>query len=282
MALSGATEFSSQEPAYFSGSTPDARTFEKTGLIIKDFAIDQDAIARSGEATRQISLTGKRRAQDLWRSAAVRAIACNAQILAFLHQLYGRRAMPFQTLNFVQGSEQKAHADTIHFSSEPAHFMCGVWVALEDVDAENGPLFYYPGSHKLPIYSLEDIGGTDYVADYEPFVARQLLERGYESETALLKKGDAVVWAANVFHGGAPILDAKRTRLSQVTHYYFEGCCHTTPLRECEKRAHIREIFDISENRFAAQVKNGRRVRPELKVALAARVRNMMKIAPVS
>jgi ectoine hydroxylase-related dioxygenase (phytanoyl-CoA dioxygenase family) len=28
--------------------------------------------------------------------------------------------------------------------------MCGVWVALEDVDAGNGPLFYYPGSQRLP------------------------------------------------------------------------------------------------------------------------------------
>ena len=32
----------------------------------------------------------------------------------------------------------------------PEGFMCGVWVALEDMDMENGPLVYYPGSHKLP------------------------------------------------------------------------------------------------------------------------------------
>ena len=42
------------------------------------------------------------------------------------------------------------HSDAIHFNSDPPGFMCGVWVALEDIDMDNGPLVYYPGSHKLP------------------------------------------------------------------------------------------------------------------------------------
>ena len=36
--------------------------------------------------------------------------------------------------------------------------MVGIWVALEDVDEECGPLVYYPGSHKLPIYLNEHVG----------------------------------------------------------------------------------------------------------------------------
>lgn len=28
--------------------------------------------------------------------------------------------------------------------------------ALEDIDADNGPLIYYPGSHKLHEYSMDD------------------------------------------------------------------------------------------------------------------------------
>ena len=39
-----------------------------------------------------------------------------------------------------------------------------------------------------------------------------------------LEPGQALIWAANLFHGGSPIVDTTRTRLSQVTHYYFEGC----------------------------------------------------------
>jgi hypothetical protein len=35
-----------------------------------------------------------------------------------------------------------------------------------------------------------------------------------------LRRGLAVVWAANLLHGGSPIHDPTRTRGSQVTHYY--------------------------------------------------------------
>jgi len=33
--------------------------------------------------------------------------------------------------------------------------MCGVWLALEDIDADNGPLIYYPGSHRGPHFGNE-------------------------------------------------------------------------------------------------------------------------------
>lgn len=35
--------------------------------------------------------------------------------------------------------------------------MCGVWVALEDVGPDQGPLVYYPGSHRWPIYGNDQI-----------------------------------------------------------------------------------------------------------------------------
>src|SRR6185295_9007275 len=84
-------------------------------------------------------------------SESVLKIACNRQILDLLSLLYGRKAFPFQTLNFPVGSEQHFHTDSLHFSSLPERFMCGVWVAFEDVGPEQGPLEYYPGSHRFPV-----------------------------------------------------------------------------------------------------------------------------------
>ena len=41
---------------------------------------------------------------------------------------------------------------------------------------------------------------------------------------------EAIVWAANLLHGGAHQNDRDRTRFSQVTHYFFEGCRYYTPM----------------------------------------------------
>ena len=86
------------------------------------------------------------RCQDLWEhSESVKNLSTKSEILSVLEMLYDREVVPFQTLNFLCGTQQMAHSDTIHFSSLPAKFMAGVWIALEDVTHENGPLFYYPG-----------------------------------------------------------------------------------------------------------------------------------------
>ena len=89
---------------------------------------------------------GERRVQDAWKfDADVRAIAANEVVLGLLSKLYGRAAFPFQTLNFPVGTQQEMHSDSVHFSSLPERFMCGVWLAMEDVGPDSGPLFYYPG-----------------------------------------------------------------------------------------------------------------------------------------
>jgi len=44
------------------------------------------------------------------------------------------------------------------------------------------------------------------------------------------KKGQALIWAANLMHGGTKQLDPARTRWSQVTHYFFDNCAYYTPM----------------------------------------------------
>ena len=93
---------------------------------------------------------------DAWKiSDAARGVALAPAVLAALDQLYGRTPRPFQTLNFPIGTQQPAHSDSMFFSASPPKFMCGVWIALEDMDTENGPLVYYPGSHKLPTPTVD-------------------------------------------------------------------------------------------------------------------------------
>lgn len=194
------------------------------------------------------------RVQDAWKTqASVRQIATNPHIIELLGRLYGRRAFPFQTLNFPVGSQQHVHTDSVHFSSRPERFMCGVWVALEDVTEDQGPLIYYPGSHKLPIYTREHIGRPYFKEEggsqgvFEPMWRRLIEAHGLEPETFYPRRGQGLIWAANLLHGGDVHRDRQRTRWSQVTHYYFEDCTYYTPLNSNEPRGDVyqREPFDI-------------------------------------
>jgi ectoine hydroxylase-related dioxygenase (phytanoyl-CoA dioxygenase family) len=177
------------------------------------------------------------RIRDAWHiNEDVKAIALAPKVLAVLEELYGRRPLCFQTLNFKMATQQDAHSDSIHFSPTTAQEMCGVWVALEDIDMDNGPLIYYPGSHRLPFLDYTDIDfppESEY-ADHEEFrmdrnrryiahVAGLIDEHGFKPEYGTIKKGEALIWAANLLHGGAPQRDPGRTRHSQVSHYLFEG-----------------------------------------------------------
>jgi ectoine hydroxylase-related dioxygenase (phytanoyl-CoA dioxygenase family) len=189
--------------------------------------------------------TGVRVANGWTVNESVRKIATNPEMVDLLSELYGRRAFPFQTLNFAVGTQQHIHADLVHFCARPAHFMCGVWVALEDIRPESGPLIYYPGSHKWPVILPEDVGAPLASKDgpYEHYHLlekaweAQIKERGVEPVQFLPRKGQALIWDANLWHGGAPQTDKSLTRHSQVTHYFFEGCTYYTPLTGLDREA---------------------------------------------
>lgn len=200
---------------------------------------------------------GERRVQDAWQfDEDVRAIAANQAVIDLLSKLYGRRAFPFQTLNFPVGTQQDAHSDSVHFSSLPERFMCGVWLAMEDIGSDAGPLFYYPGSHKWPIMTNALIGrrgyGSNLASAQDPYgPAWQALCDAYgaQQEVFLPRKGQALIWCANLLHGGIRQNDPRLTRWSQVTHYYFDDCIYYTPAFSDEAigKLHLRELVAIND-----------------------------------
>ncbi len=147
--------------------------------------------------------------------------------------LYGRRPIPFQTLDFKLGTQQALHSDAIHFTCLPARYMCGVWVALEDVDEGNGPLLYYPGSHRVSDLSPYDVGLSveEQRFDRHESVWHELMnDLGLEPVEYHAKKGDVLIWSSNILHGGKRVTREGSTRWSQVTHYYFENCIYYSPI----------------------------------------------------
>ncbi|PZQ63630.1 MAG: phytanoyl-CoA dioxygenase, partial [Phenylobacterium zucineum] len=227
--------------AYLAGTSFD----ESTEAFIRDMARDgiaavdlgPEALALCEQAvaeTERYFQGGVTRVQDAWyRSPAVRRLAEWPQIRRLLRAAYGRDPFPFQTLNFRQGSQQHIHSDTIHFHSAPERFMCGVWIALEDVRVDAGPLVYHPGSHRLPVLTMRGAGvnhsqpsHVDYERSYVPRFAAGIAAASLPIAQATIRKGWAFVWAANLAHGGSPILDPESTRRSLVVHHYFEDCIY--------------------------------------------------------
>ncbi|MCE7058541.1 phytanoyl-CoA dioxygenase family protein [Dyadobacter sp. CY343] len=237
------------------------RFYSENGYLIIDPEIPETLLdeAREGLLS-EFSNRKSTRIQDIWKeNEKVRQIAIAPKILDLLQVLYRKKPIPFQTLNFNVGTQQRTHSDTIHFDCIPQRFMCGVWVALEDVKQDNGPLHYYPGSHKYPIYNLLDMGimgsasksmedslSRNYQS-YEDFIEEFVKVKKLTPETLHIKKGQAIIWSANLLHGGNKIERPGATRHSQVTHYYFEDCVYYAPLLTdmAIERINIREITDI-------------------------------------
>ena len=202
---------------------------------------------------------GERRIQDAWQfDEDVRAIASNSEIVELLSKLYGRPAFPFQTLNFPVGTQQAVHSDSIHFSSIPERFMCGVWLAMEDVTADAGPLFYVKESHRWPIVTNAMIGrrgyGSELKSAQDPFaIAWQAMcdTKEAKQEIFLARKGQALIWTANLLHGGSKQANCTLTRWSQVTHYYFQDCIYYTPAFSDEALGQLalRELVNITDGK---------------------------------
>jgi len=201
---------------------------------------------------------GVPRLQDGWQKYfQILKISQQSPILDCLNVLYGREPFAFQTLNFAVGSEQHFHSDAVHFHSYPHGFMCGVWIALEDISNDSGPLIYYPGSHRLPYLSAASLDLTPDLVAMEEHPQRFFEENwreairnnGYSPHSFLPKRGQVLIWHANLLHGGEHVVNREASRWSQVTHYYFADCLYTTPLMTFDYQLGgptLRNPFDIA------------------------------------
>ncbi len=217
---------------------------DKGFMILKGFYSSDEADKAVAEIDRLLNehktdfnYTG-RKVMDAYRFSDIldKGFFKNQRILSLLNFTMGKKVIPFQTINFRVGSEQRAHSDHIHMTTEPLGYLIATWTALEDCHEGNGPLFYYPGSHRLPYITCQDyesgntawtIGEESY-RRYEDRIEKLIVENRLRKEHFYAKKGDVLIWHANLLHGGSAITQPGTTRKSMVCHYYCEGviCYH--------------------------------------------------------
>ncbi len=161
---------------------------------------------------------------DLFLSSEeIRHTVAGEKLAPILSELVGGFPMICNSLNFEFGSQQDYHFDTFYMPSPTPNKMVASWIALEDATADNGPLTYFPGSHKIPPYLFSN-GRTIIIPEemnaFRDYIYGEIEQRGLEAETLLAKKGDVLIWHSQLFHGGSEIVDKNRTRKSLVTHYF--------------------------------------------------------------
>lgn len=145
------------------------------------------------------------------------------KILEILHLIFDDEVVAFQSLYFEFGSGQGAHQDTAFVLTEPPMHFAASTIALEGVSPGQGELFFYPGSQKLGDFIF--VGGGKAFRPDDPDCDRysQMLEAAAGASSLrrtpfLPETGDALLWAADLIHGGEPHA-GQRTRRSLVTHY---------------------------------------------------------------
>jgi phytanoyl-CoA hydroxylase len=118
-----------------------------------------------------------------------RRILLGPRLIRFLSLIFDDTPVAMQSLYFEYPSEQETHQDFPFVQSQILSHLVGCWIACEDVGKSNGPLVYYPGSHRLPKYdwgggSLKLEGPDDgRVQVFSEHLERACAAAGFEART---------------------------------------------------------------------------------------------------
>ena len=149
----------------------------------------------------------------------------------FLTLVYDRPPVVFQTKSMRKGTEEPLHTDTGPLALTEPVALTASWLALEDVDLRAGALEYISGSHHVEVLvnGVSKAHHDDYVAYHNALteIRQRCKENGLPVVKFTAKKGDVLIWAADLMHGGAKIDDPTLTRKSLVCHFMPLGAMPT-------------------------------------------------------
>ena len=175
------------------------------------------------------------------KSINCKLLAKHSKIIEMIKFLYEEEPLAFSTINFLTSTQQPLHSDYAHFGTIPELLLIGTWIALEDINPDSGPLQIVPGSHKWDIYryseqdnnkiptSLDEIKKN--YTNYENWVKKNILKNKAKKLTKKKKKGDCIIWAANLLHGSPDCVVPGSSRKSQATHWTLKNVVkHYNPI----------------------------------------------------
>jgi hypothetical protein len=165
-------------------------------------------------------------------SCAIRRMIFAPAIVEFLGLIFEAKALASQTLGFLRGSAQENHQDSAYVPYTLGRNFAASWIALEDVTLGAGELYYWVGSHRLDDFLYDGeykcvaearrMNGPgslgQQVGEHVASLGRRAAEAGLSNERFAARRGDVLIWHADLVHGGNPV-SKDITRKSVVTHY---------------------------------------------------------------
>ncbi len=157
-------------------------------------------------------------------SVAGKKLMTHPAIVTFLEAVFNQEVVVMQSLTFMYGSQQPSHQDFPWVTAKIPSHLAAAWIALEDIQIDSGPLYYYIGSHKMPKFNfgngiLSNSRSSKTPLEFADYLDKTCATLKYPKETLLIKRGDVLIWHAALAHGGSIISNPDRTRKSYVCHY---------------------------------------------------------------
>ncbi|TDO52526.1 phytanoyl-CoA dioxygenase PhyH [Kribbella sp. VKM Ac-2527] len=112
---------------------------------------------------------------------------------------------------------QAMHQDNTFLRADPETCLAA-WIAVDDVDAENGGLAVVPGSHRTELVCPEPADLTESFTDVEVPIPD-----GLRKVQTRMRAGDVLFFHGSVVHGSRPNTSTDRFRRSLIFHYIPEA-----------------------------------------------------------
>jgi len=151
------------------------------------------------------------------------------RIRTWLTAFYDREPLAVQTMVYFKppgARGQALHQDQRYLRAEPGTCMAA-WLALEDIDLENGCMSVVPGTHDIPMLCPgESDTDQSFTKDQVP------IPQELDAIPMPMKTGDMLFFNGSLIHGSGPNLSKDRFRriivghyieaeAEKVAHYYF-------------------------------------------------------------
>jgi len=162
-----------------------------------------------------------------WEVGSIaRSFLLDARLKPILTDLLDEEPVGVQTMFYFKPAGargQELHQDNFYLRVKPGTCMAA-WLAVDDVDAENGGMKVVPGSHHEEVACPQKADPTvSFTTDYVP------VPQGMTAVHVAMKAGDVLFFNGSVIHGSTPNTSATRFRRSLIAHYvprYSQGLSH--------------------------------------------------------